>query len=70
MYAHTHNYQITTGFHDEDNFGILKKGRYHPASDFNFDLIAEVICSVPASSGYFVHLTPCQSSNTRYSNLW
>ena len=46
---------------------MYKKGEYHPASDFNFTLIAEVICSVPSSSGYLVDLTPRDSSDTRYA---
>ena len=48
-----------TGFYDgPTSFGLYKKGNIHTASDFNFDIIAEVICAVPASSGYLVRLTP------------
>ena len=49
---------LYSGFHDEATFGIMKKGEYQPASDFNFDMVAEVICSTPSSSGYLIKLTP------------
>ena len=54
-------------FHDdqkEKTFGIIKKGVYMPASDFIFELVAEVICEVPSSSGYLINLTP-HNGNTR-----
>lgn len=54
------------GYRDEDTFGIVKKGRFHPASDFNFTLEAEVICNDPSSSGYLINLTPAGSNDTRY----
>ena len=53
------------GYRDEDTFGIVKKGKYYSASDFNFTLAAEVICSNPSSSGYLINLTPVGSNDTR-----
>ena len=43
---------------DDNSFGVIKKGRYFPSSDFSFKLLAEVICPIPANSGYLIHLTP------------
>ena len=35
--------------------------------DFNFNIVAEVICALPSSSGYLVTLTPKgQDSATKY----
>lgn len=49
-------------------FGIIKKDVVHTASDFNFTIIAEVICSVPSSLGYLVKLTSQGKDNaTRYA---
>ena len=59
---------FTAAFHDdmeENTFGVFKKGTYVPASDFRFDLILEVICETPSSSGYLVKLTPRNSNLTR-----
>lgn len=56
------------GFDDnlEDHtFGIVKKGVYTPCSDFQFDIEAEVICTIPSSSGYVVALTPSKGNETR-----
>ena len=44
-------------FHECSTFGVIKKGVYHPASDFSFKILAEVISNVPSSSGYLVDLT-------------
>ena len=55
-------------FHDdlkENTFGVCKKGVYMPASDFLFDLVLEVICESPSSSGYLIRLTPRNSNLTR-----
>ena len=47
------------GYHEEgQNFGIVQKGKYKPASNFGFEFIAEVICEDPHSSGFLVELTP------------
>ena len=59
---------LLTDFFDnvsENTFGAMKKGEYLPASDFLFDLVTEVICDVPSSSGYLVNLTPAHSNVTR-----
>ena len=61
---------LIIGFFDGANFGIIRKGVTHAASDFNFQILAEVICSVPSSSGYLVKLTPQGEDNaTRYAFL-
>jgi len=57
------NYRFSRRLHI---WHIQKKGEYFPASDFNFTLVAEVICSAPSSSGYLIDLTPGSYSNTRY----
>ena len=44
----------------------MKRGKFCPASDFKFELVAEVICSEPFSSGYLINLTPAGSDDTRY----
>ena len=47
------------GYHEEGhNFGVVKKGKYKPASDFGFEFVAEVICQDPHSSGFMIELTP------------
>ena len=58
------------GYHDTAvNFGIMKKDKengkvkYRPASDFGFEILAEVICSNPSSSGYLIQLTPDRKSS-------
>ena len=58
-------YTYFLGYHDTElNFGIIKKdkasgiAKYRPASDFEFDILAEVICSNPNSSGFMIKLTP------------
>ena len=57
---------LTLGYRDDtDTFGIVKKGKFYPASDFNFTLVAEVICCEPSSSGYLIKLTPAGSEDTR-----
>ena len=58
---------FTAAFNDdmENTFGVFKKGTYIPASDFRFDLILQVICETPLSSGYLVKLTPRNSNLTR-----
>ena len=53
------------GYHDCETFGVVKKGKFFSASDFNFKLVAEVICENPSSSGYLVKLTPTGSNVTR-----
>ena len=60
-----------SGFYDGDtSFGLMKKGIVHTSSDFNFTLLAEVICAVPASSGYLINLTPQREGGiTRYSYI-
>lgn len=61
-------YSHCVDFHDdpkENTFGIMKKGVYLPASGFLFNLVTEVICDVPSSSGYLINLTPRNSSQTR-----
>ena len=53
------------GYNEEElSFGIMKKGVFKPASDFQFHFIAEVICSDPHSSGFMIQLTPDQSDQT------
>lgn len=63
---HAHIFHV--GYFDGNNtFGIMKKGVAHSASDFDFMITAEVICSMPTSSGYLVKLTPQgQDNTTRY----
>ena len=53
------------GYHDCETFGVVKKGKFFSASDFNFKLVAEVICENLSSSGYLVKLTPTGSNVTR-----
>ena len=53
------------GYYDCETFGVVKKGRFFSASDFNFKMVAEVICANPSSSGYLVKLTPAGSNVTR-----
>lgn len=56
---------LSPGFHEEDkNFGIVKKGKYKPASDFAFEFTAEVISCNPQSSGFIVKLTPERSDDS------
>lgn len=56
---------IYIGFHDDLEKTIIKKGTYQPSSDFQFQLVTEVICDVPSSN-----LTPCNSDSTRrYSRI-
>ena len=62
--------RMLVGYHDTPlNFGIVKKDKatgnvkYKPASDFGFDILAEVICSSPTSSGFMINLTPDRSRN-------
>lgn len=50
---------------EDHTFGIIKKGIYTPCSDFRFDIEAEVICSIPSSSGYVLALTPSKGNETR-----
>ena len=58
-----------SGFYDGDaSFGLMKKGIVHTSSDFNFTLLAEVICSVPASSGYLINLTPLRGKMVLQGN--
>ena len=47
---------ISTGYRDKDTFGVVKKGKFYLASDFNFDYVAEVISEDPASSGYLLSI--------------
>lgn len=61
------------GYHDEtSSFGMMKKGVYKPSSDFNFDFVAEVLCSNPHNSGYLVTVTSgrSQASNTTESTRY
>ena len=58
-YTHLSLYQIW--YHE--------KGMYHLASDFNVELIIEVICNVPSNSRYLIHLIHCQSNNTKCNHL-
>lgn len=53
------------GYNEEELcFGVMKKGVFKPASDFQFHFFAEVICSDPHSSGYMIQLTPDRSDQT------
>ena len=61
---------LYVGYHDTPlNFGVIKKDKasaklaYRPASDFGFDILAEVICSNPNSSGFMINLTPDRGNN-------
>lgn len=59
----------------EKNFGVMKKGKYRPMSDFQFEFVSEVICcSSPQSSGFVIRLTPERYHNQsqiseRYENI-
>ena len=47
----------------------MKKGIYKPSSDFNFEFVAEVLCTNPNSSGYMVKVTPERNhESTRYKS--
>lgn len=66
IFGIVHSYTfIPSGFHDEEcTFGIMKKGSYRPASDFNFEFVAEVLCSNALHSGYMVNVTSERSHAT------
>ena len=51
--------KMHVGFKANDtNFGVIKKKKYIPCSDFGIKFIAEVISVNPHSSGFLVEVTP------------
>ena len=49
------------GFHDDHvrcTFGIVKKGKYRPLSDFSFNFIMKVTAEVAESTGYIIEVIP------------
>ena len=63
--VHLNQLNPSVGYHDCESFGVVKKGKFFPAYDFNFKLVAEIICDKPSSSGYLVKLTSTGSNITR-----
>ena len=59
----------TIEFYDGDrDFGVIRKGKRHHASDFSFTFLAEVICADSRSSGFMIELTPrrCEGNDKRF----
>ena len=49
------------GFHDDNvrrTFGIVKKGKYRPLSDYSFNFIIKVTAEVTESTGYIIEVMP------------
>lgn len=64
IFCHALSSFLFIGFYDGNkDFGIVKKGKHIPCSDFSFNFLAEVICIDSRSSGYMIELTPGRSES-------